>query len=90
MQTVTHTFQIGEDVSYGFNGDSYYAGKITKMTKTTIQTERGMVFTKRVRNLWTQIGEYDWKDVPTEVFQSKGSGTWTLKHGIHEYMNPHF
>ena len=90
MQVTQHTFKLGEDVSYCFNGDSYHAGKITKITKATIHTESGMVFTKRVRNVWTKISEYEYKDLLTEVFQSKGSGTWTLVHGIHNEQNPHF
>lgn len=90
MELVKHTFKLGEDVSYGFNGDSYHAGKITKITKTKIETECGRTFTLRVRKLWTQIAEYDWQDVDTEIFVSKGHGTWTLMHGIHQELNPHF
>ncbi|CAB4133852.1 hypothetical protein UFOVP263_24 [uncultured Caudovirales phage] len=90
METIKHTFQVGQEVSYGFNGDWYHAGKITKITKKLIHTERGMTFSLRIRTIWTKVSEYDWKDLPAEIFQSVGSVTWTLAHGIIEEQNPHF
>ena len=40
------TYQVGDDVSYGINGDSYHAGRIVRMTKNYIWTENGYKFTK--------------------------------------------
>jgi len=41
------TYQVGDDVSYGINGDSYYAGKIVRMTKCYLWTDTGQKFTLR-------------------------------------------
>lgn len=90
MEITKHTYQVGEDVSYGFNGDWYHAGKVTKITKNYLTTERGMKFSLKVCKIWTKISEYDWQDIPTEIFRSVGNGTWTLTHGIVEEQNPHF
>lgn len=90
MEITKHTYQIGQDVSFGFNGDWYYAGKVTKITKKYLTTERGMKFYLVVRKVWTKINEFEYKDIPTEIFKSVGGGTWTLTHGIVEEQNPHF
>lgn len=39
-------YKVGDDVSYGINGDSYYAGKIVRMTQRFIWTEHGYKFTR--------------------------------------------
>jgi hypothetical protein len=39
-------YKVGDDVSYGINCDSYYAGKILRMTKNYIFVDNGMKFTK--------------------------------------------
>ena len=39
-------YKVGDDVSYGINADSYYAGKIVRITKKFIFVENGYKFTK--------------------------------------------
>jgi hypothetical protein len=39
------TYQVGDDVSYGINADSYYAGKVTRITKKFLHVDNGMKFT---------------------------------------------
>lgn len=71
--------KIGDDVSYGFNGDYYPCGKITRITPTlrvTATDERGnKVVFNRVKNSagWRRVG-----------------GTWSMVAGIHDERNPHF
>jgi len=70
--------RIGDDVSYGFNGDYRPCGKITKITKglrITATDEKGhtMVFNrKKETSGWKRVG-----------------GTWWLVKGIHDERNPH-
>ena len=45
MNTVD--FTVGQDVSYGINGDRYYDGKITRITKRFIFTNSGMKYTRK-------------------------------------------
>ena len=33
-------YKVGDDVSYGINADSYYAGKIVRITKKFIFVEK--------------------------------------------------
>lgn len=65
---------IGEDVSYGFNGDYYPDGKIVKVSKTlkVITTSSGKrYYRKRQTNTWLN------------------NKTWALVDGIHDERNPH-
>ena len=53
-------YKIGDDVSYGINGDSYYAGRITRITKRFIHVENGYKFT-RIGEHWRMTGNrYAW------------------------------
>lgn len=91
MELVKHTYQVGDDVSYGFNGDWYYAGKVAKITAKFLTTERGRKFflkTHQTREYNTNT--FDYVDVIKECFVSVGHGTWTLTKGIVEEQNPHF
>ena len=91
MELVKHTYQVGDDVSYGFNGDWYYAGKVAKITAKFLTTERGRKFflkTHQTREYDTKTFEY--VDVLKEYFVSVGHGTWTLTKGVVEEQNPHF
>lgn len=66
---------IGNPVSYGFNGDYYPDGEITRITKTwRIHTSGGHEY-RRYKNTST------WKRV---------GGTWSLVDGHHDERNPHF
>ncbi len=66
---------VGEIVSYGFNGDYYPCGTVTKISKTfrKIETSDGSVFHRRKNtNGW-------FKD-----------GTWCLVVGYYNERNPSF
>lgn len=71
-------YKIGDDVSYGINGDSYYAGKIARITARFITTDRGTKFTRKVA-----------KDGHVYYTQT-GCKYCYLKPGIQEYLDPHF
>jgi len=91
MELVKHNYTVGDDVSYGFNGDWYYAGKVAKLTKKFLTTDRGSkfylkAFHSRIYNPET----FDYEDVMKEYFVSVGNGTWTLVKGVKEELNPHF
>lgn len=67
--------QIGDDVSYAFNGDYYPCGQIVKISPTMkkITTSNGDTF-YRLR----QTGSW------------KMNGTWSLVSGHHNKRNPSF
>jgi hypothetical protein len=66
---------VGDEVSYGFNGDYYPDGTITKITKGWMITTSGGHTYRRKGNTsdWRQPG-----------------GTWGLVSGHHYEQNPHF
>lgn len=88
---VKHTYVIGDEVSYGFNGDWYPAGKVTKLTAKFLTTERGGKFSLHLSN-YREYNDALGKsvDVKREVFRSVHGGTWLLTKGIVEAQNPHF
>ena len=67
--------KVGDDVSYGFNGDYYPCGKIVRITKGfRITTSDGDVFNRRKQSSrWVKVG-----------------GTWSLVKGIVNERNPSF
>ena len=67
--------QIGDKVSYGFNGDSYPCGVIIKISPTLkkITTTAGKVFYRRHRTGCWKMG-----------------GTWSMISGHHDKRNPSF
>jgi hypothetical protein len=71
---VTDVPQVGDDVSYSFNGDTYPCGTITKITPSlTIVTSTGARFRR-----YKQTG--GWR---------KEGGTWWLVKGTINERNPH-
>lgn len=66
--------QVGDKVSYSFNGDSYPCGVITSISKTgkRITTSEGKIF-----NRYKQTGSYK-------------SHCWYMVAGHIEERNPHF
>jgi len=67
--------QVGDKVSYGFNGDYYPSGEITKISASfrRIVTSEGKVFyRKKLRASWINCG------------------TWGLVQGHIDERNPHF
>lgn len=75
MSKSNKEFNIGDEVSYGFNGDWYPCGKVERISKTgkILYTTEGAKFVRQPRT-----GTY------------KRHQTWTLTHGIHDERNPHF
>jgi len=53
-------YKVGDDVSYGINCDSYYAGKISRMTKRFIWTDMGYKFTKIGEHYRSTGNRYSW------------------------------
>lgn len=73
--------KVGDDVSYGFNGDYYPAGKITSISKGPLF--RKVVATNaagRVHTFWRRRKSGSW------VMDQ----TWSLVGGIHNERNPSF
>lgn len=71
-------YTVGQDVSYGINGDRYYDGKITRITKRFITTDSGRKYTQKVAN--------DGRIYYTET----GCRYVYLMAGVHNHMDPHF
>lgn len=94
MELVKHTYAVGQDVSYGFNGDWYYGGKVSKITAKFLTTDRGNKYSLKVINDRKKVtdanGFTDYVDCKREVFRSVNGGTWSLTPGVHEAQNPHF
>jgi hypothetical protein len=91
MELIKHDYTVGDDVSYGFNGDWYYAGKVVKITKKYLTTDHGQrYYLKEFKSRVYDTATFDYVDVIKEYFVSVGNGTWTLVKGIKEEMNPHF
>jgi len=91
MQTIKHNLTVGDDVSYGFNGDWYYAGRVARITKKYLTTEHGQKFyLKEFKTRVYDEATFDHVDVLKEYFVSLGHGTWTLVKGRKEELNPHF
>jgi hypothetical protein len=65
-------YKVGDDVSYGINCDSYYAGKITRITKKFIFVENGYKFTK--------IGEHYRMTGNRYCWMSKGRNEYLDPH----------
>lgn len=65
---------VGDPVSYGFNGDYYPCGTITKITKGwRVTTSEGKVFNRRKdSSSWRMVG-----------------GTWGMVAGHIDERNPH-
>ena len=71
-------YTVGQDVSSGINGDRYYAGKIARITKKFIFTDRGEKFTRK-------------EDREGRVYYTlTGCRYCFLVPGIVEYQDPHF
>lgn len=85
---VIRAFTIGEPVSYGFNGDSYPAGRIVAMSalpKGSSKAEGHRIITVQnhngnVRKFWRRRLSGSWKY----------DQTWSLQHGWHNERNPSF
>lgn len=67
--------KVGDPVSYGFNGDVYPDGFVTKVSKSlTVTTSEGYTYRRRkLTGSWVRTG-----------------GTWSLIAGHIYEQNPHF
>jgi len=67
--------QVGDPVSYAFNGDSYPCGHVAKVSKTLIitTTEGKRFYRRKLTGGWKMEG-----------------GTWSLTHGHVYKQNPSF
>ena len=74
MSESNKTFNIGDEISYGFNGDFYHCGQVDRISKT------GKI-------IYSNMGD---KFVRQRDGYYKRNQTWTLVHGIHDDQNPHF
>ena len=94
LELVKHDYKEGDDVSYGFNGDWYYDGKVTRITKMFLTTDSGNKYSLKVINDRKKVtdanGFTDYVDCKREIFKSTGHGTWSLAHGVIREQNPHF
>lgn len=76
MNTVT--YKVGDDISYAIGGDRYYDGKIARITKRFITSDRGMKYTRK-------------EDRDGRVYYTQtGCKYCYLIPGVHEHMDPHF
>ena len=74
--TIFRMPQIGDEVSYAFNGDYRPCGTIVKITPTKrITTSTGMTFSRISDTKWKQGGK---------------KGTWSMVRGHIDERNPHF
>ena len=74
MSKSNKEFQIGDNVTYAFNGDYYPCGTVERISKTgkIIYTTNSHKFVRQAS------GTY------------KRDRTWTLIHGTYSELNPHF
>jgi hypothetical protein len=72
-----HNYKVGDDVSYAFNGDYYYAGKVARITNKFLTTDQGTKFTL----VETPYGYR---------FRMTGAKCWWMVPGKIEALNPHF
>jgi hypothetical protein len=91
MDTIAHTFKVGEQVSYAFNGDCYPDGTVAKITKKFLTTSSGRKFFLNTFEdcVYNELSQR-YVDVNREVFRTVGGGTWTLVHGHRYEQNPEF
>lgn len=77
---VMRAFQIGEPVSYAFNGDYYPCGRIVSITGTDNRIITVRDHTGKERKFWRRKKTESWK----------ADGMWSLVSGWHNDQNPHF
>lgn len=72
---ITEAPKVGDDVSYGFNGDYYPAGKVEQIGKDYKRIKAGgeWYYRRKLAPRWVKAG-----------------GTWGLIKGIRDERNPCF
>ena len=68
--------QVGDEVSYAFNGDAYPCGEITAISRTLLK-------------ITTSTGDTFWRQGQTDRWLKTG-GTWSLVQGHRNDRNPSF
>lgn len=92
---VIPAFQIGEPVSYGFNGDSYPCGRIIAITSPS-DGSRDAQGKERPECGYRIITVQDHNGNKSKFWRRRLSGswkkneTWSLQHGWHQDRNPSF
>ena len=76
---VIAALEVGDAVSYAFNGDYYPAGKIVRISE-------GKILQRRIE---TDKGEVYYRRGKSDVWKKKG-GTWSLVRGHIDKRNPDF
>lgn len=90
---IIRAFVVGEPVSYGFNGDSYPCGRVTKITSSSDAAPKGE---KREEAGYRIITTEDVHGVVRKFWRRGLTGrfvheqTWGLQHGWHADQNPSF
>jgi hypothetical protein len=74
--TVFKMPEVGDKVSFGFNGDWYACGEIAKISKT-------------FKKIATNTGEIFWRNGKGKSWMREG-GTWSMTKGHYNERNPHF
>lgn len=95
LRIISHDFQVGDEVSYGFNGDFYPCGDVEKITNNFITCSGGRKFRRKLIKWHSLIKNTEWKIVDSEeclkeCFYLVGGGNWVLVKGIINKRNPHF
>jgi len=95
MKVLAHDYKVGDDVSYGINGDWYPDGKVEKITKKFLTTTGGHKYSLHQFKTYQLIKDengktIDCEDVMQECFKSVNGGYCTLTKGIVRKLNPEF
>jgi uncharacterized protein (UPF0248 family) len=77
---VMRAFQVGEPVSYAFNGDYYPCGRIVSITGKDNRIITTRDHNGRERKFWRRRKSESWKS----------DGMWSLVSGWHNDQNPSF
>lgn len=93
MKYIPHNFQVGDDVSRGFNGDWYPCGKVARITKKYLFTDNGQKFSLRTfkeEKLEDVLDKFEWVEYTQEYFKEVNGSPFVLAKGIISELNPHF
>jgi hypothetical protein len=74
----TVEYKVGDDVSHAIGGDRYYDGKIVRITKRFIFSDRGTKYTQKI----APNGD--------AYYTQTGCKYCYLIPGVQEYRDPHF
>ena len=78
QKMTTVNYKVGDDVSHAIGGDRYYDGKIARITKRFIFTDRGTKYTQKIA-----------PNGDAYYTQTRCKYCYLIP-GVQEYMDPHF